>query len=121
MDIRRPSQAHTGRGREVFGHHGLARHATRTGAADAQLIRVAARHWRLSGEMSGRAVPCAGYGTANYELDVKMKRNHRMTIGSNTKFMTAVAVWQLHERGLLHVDDLVSKVRRPVNMPRQVP
>lgn len=44
------------------------------------------------------------------ELKVKMKPDVATPVGSNTKFFTAVALWQLHQRGLVDIDAPVVKV-----------
>ena len=41
------------------------------------------------------------------ELDVPLQDDHIFPIGSNTKFFTAVAIYQLQEKGLLNVSDAV--------------
>eukprot|EP00195_Chlamydomonas_chlamydogama_P014771 CAMPEP_0202903162 /NCGR_PEP_ID=MMETSP1392-20130828/22106_1 /ASSEMBLY_ACC=CAM_ASM_000868 /TAXON_ID=225041 /ORGANISM="Chlamydomonas chlamydogama, Strain SAG 11-48b" /LENGTH=499 /DNA_ID=CAMNT_0049590175 /DNA_START=62 /DNA_END=1561 /DNA_ORIENTATION=- len=49
------------------------------------------------------------YGYAVPELRTPLTRKISLPVGSNTKFFTAVALWQLHERGLLNMDDPVTK------------
>src|SRR5206468_1735379 len=50
-----------------------------------------------------------GYGLANREAKIPFTPQTLVQIGSNTKDFTAVAILQLHERGLLRVDDSISK------------
>ena len=51
------------------------------------------------------------YGWASYELQARMKPSYLLPVGSNTKFFTAVCIYQLHQAGLLNVHDPVVKVR----------
>lgn len=50
-----------------------------------------------------------GYGFAVPELEVRMKPSYKLYIGSNTKFFTAVALWQLQAQGLIDLDAPVIK------------
>lgn len=50
-----------------------------------------------------------GYGMANYEKKISNQPDNVFAIGSITKSFTAVAILQLQEKGLLNVDDPVSK------------
>ncbi len=54
------------------------------------------------------------YGYSVPELQVPMRPDVAVPIGSNTKFFTAVALWQLHQRGLLDVDAPVVRVSNPM-------
>ena len=49
-----------------------------------------------------------GYGDSNKQLNVAMKTETPMPIGSNTKFFTTVAIYQLQQQGKLSVKDSVS-------------
>ncbi|KAK9803938.1 hypothetical protein WJX72_006481 [[Myrmecia] bisecta] len=60
-------------------------------------------------EVAGNTVFEKAYGKANYELDVPMKTDSIMPIGSNTKFFTAVAIHQLAQAGKLDLDGDVAK------------
>ena len=44
------------------------------------------------------------FGYANIPHKIPIQQNSRFPICSNTKLLTAVAIYQLHERGLLHVE-----------------
>lgn len=50
-----------------------------------------------------------GYGKADYEKDTSFTEDTKFLIGSNTKPITAIAIMQLHEKGLLNIKDPVSK------------
>ncbi|GAA0181315.1 hypothetical protein SH2C18_38650 [Clostridium sediminicola] len=50
-----------------------------------------------------------GYGMANYKENVPNNSNSVFAIGSITKSFTAVGIMQLQEKGLLNVDDPISK------------
>lgn len=50
-----------------------------------------------------------GYGTANYTEETKNTSDSVFAIGSITKSITAIAIMQLHQKGLLNVDDPISK------------
>ncbi|MFH1831675.1 MAG: serine hydrolase [bacterium] len=57
----------------------------------------------------GKIVLCKGYGMANYELDVPNTPETIFRLGSVTKQFTAMAIMQLQEKGLLSVEDTLSK------------
>lgn len=57
----------------------------------------------------GSVVLSKGYGMANYEWDVPNTPWTKFRLGSMTKQFTAMAIMQLDERGLLSVDDPVTK------------
>ncbi len=57
----------------------------------------------------GKVVLSKGYGMANYELDVANVAQTKFRLGSITKQFTAMAILQLQEKGLLSVDDPVTK------------
>ena len=50
-----------------------------------------------------------GYGYANYEEKIKNTPDTLFAIGSITKQFTAMAIMQLYEKGLLDLDDAISK------------
>ena len=50
-----------------------------------------------------------GYGYANYEEKIKNTPDTLFAIGSITKQFTAMAIMQLYEKGLLDLEDAVSK------------
>jgi len=57
----------------------------------------------------GKVVFSKGYGMANYELDVPNTPQTKFRLGSITKQFTSMAVMQLQEKGLLSVDDPITK------------
>jgi D-alanyl-D-alanine carboxypeptidase len=57
----------------------------------------------------GKPVYRQAFGFANRELDVAMKPEHLLRLGSITKQFTGAAILQLAEQGKLSVDDPVSK------------
>lgn len=58
---------------------------------------------------NGKIVYQKGFGNANVELNVASAPNSVFRIGSITKQFTAVAILQLYEKGLLHLDDEIQK------------
>jgi CubicO group peptidase (beta-lactamase class C family) len=58
---------------------------------------------------NGRILHKKGYGLANLEHDIPITSETAFRIGSITKPFTAIAILQLHERGLLSIDDTVAK------------
>ncbi|CAL8462902.1 g2436 [Coccomyxa elongata] len=57
------------------------------------------------------------FGFASEELDVPLRDYHIFPVGSNTKFFTAVAIYQLQEKGLLNVSDAIGKrIHRPCTL-----
>ncbi|WP_010248813.1 serine hydrolase [Acetivibrio cellulolyticus] len=57
----------------------------------------------------GKVLLDKGYGNANYEQEIKNTPQTRFPIGSVTKQFTAMAIMQLYEKGLLTLDDKLSK------------
>lgn len=57
----------------------------------------------------GKVVFSKGYGMANFELDVPNTPQTKFRLGSITKQFTAMAIMQLQEKGLLSVDDPITK------------
>jgi CubicO group peptidase (beta-lactamase class C family) len=57
----------------------------------------------------GKIIYTGGYGMANIELNVPNTPKMKFQIGSITKQFTAAAIMQLAERGLLNVNDPISK------------
>jgi CubicO group peptidase (beta-lactamase class C family) len=68
---------------------------------------------RFSGSVliarGGKILVSKGYGMSNYELGVKNTPQTKFRLGSITKQFTATAIMQLQEKGLLSVDDPVTK------------
>src|SRR5690625_1915107 len=59
--------------------------------------------------LDGKIVLSKGYGMANYELDVPNTPQTVFRIGSLTKQFTALAVMQLVEKGLIALEDRITK------------
>jgi CubicO group peptidase (beta-lactamase class C family) len=58
---------------------------------------------------SGQILHARGYGLANIELGVPNRTNTIFRLGSITKTFTAAAILQLHDRGVLDIDDPVAR------------
>jgi len=75
-----------------------------TGLASAQ---------RFSGAVlvarDGKLVLSKGYGMANYEWDIPNTPSTKFRLGSITKQFTSMAIMQLQEKGLLSVNDPITK------------
>jgi CubicO group peptidase (beta-lactamase class C family) len=76
-------------------------------------IKGKAKNNQFSGAVliakGGKVLLSKGYGMANYELDVANTPQTKFRLGSITKQFTALAIMQLQEKGLLSVDDPVTK------------
>ena len=57
----------------------------------------------------GKVILSKGYGMANYEFDVPNTAQTKFHLASISKTFTAAAIMQLEERGLLSVDDALTK------------
>jgi CubicO group peptidase (beta-lactamase class C family) len=57
----------------------------------------------------GKVILSKGYGMANYEFDVPNTAQTKFHLASVSKTFTAAAIMQLEERGLLSVDDALTK------------
>jgi CubicO group peptidase (beta-lactamase class C family) len=57
----------------------------------------------------GKVVLSKGYGMANYEWDIPNTPSTKFRLGSITKQFTSMAIMQLQERGLLSVNDPITK------------
>lgn len=57
----------------------------------------------------GKVLLNKGYGFANFEQNTMNKSQTKFAIGSMTKQVTAMAIMQLNEQGLIDVEDTVSK------------
>jgi CubicO group peptidase (beta-lactamase class C family) len=55
----------------------------------------------------GKILHKKGYGLANLELDVPNTSQTKFRIGSITKIFTSTAILQLHDKGLLNIDDTI--------------
>ncbi|WP_312702163.1 serine hydrolase domain-containing protein [Sedimentibacter sp.] len=58
---------------------------------------------------SGRIVASGNYGMADLENNIVFTQDTRSLLCSTTKLFTAIGIMQLNEKGLLSVDDNVSK------------
>lgn len=78
-----------------------------------ELIEAYARQKRFSGAVlvakGDKVLLKKAYGLANVELEVPNKPDTRFHIASLTKQFTAMAIMQLEERGLLSLNDPISK------------
>lgn len=78
-----------------------------------EYVRAAHRFWKFQGSVlvakGGEVVFEASLGEARVEDGVKNSPTTRFLIGSATKTFTAAAVLQLAEKGLLGLDDPLSK------------
>jgi len=61
---------------------------------------------------------CRAYGYRNLENKVPMLKNDIFRMASMTKGLTAVAVLQLYERGLISLDDKISKYIQEFKNPK---
>ena len=65
---------------------------------------------------NGKTIYSNGFGLADGPRDIPASRDSIYHWWSMTKIPTAIAVLQLHERGLLDIDDLLSKHLRSFNV-----
>lgn len=66
-------------------------------------------HGSILVAMNGKIIINEGFGMANWEHEVPNTAATKFRIGSITKGFTAMAIFQLHERALLHIDDPIGK------------
>ncbi|MBY0123043.1 serine hydrolase [Bacillus sp. S/N-304-OC-R1] len=66
-------------------------------------------HGSILVAINGEIIMHDGFGMANWEHEVPNTALTKFRIGSITKGFTAMAIYQLHERALLHIDDTISK------------
>lgn len=82
-------------------------------AAKADSVMKAAEAKGFSGVVriarNGNAILEKGYGLADRAANIPFTKSTVVQIGSNTKDFTAVAILQLQNRGLLSVDDKLSR------------
>jgi CubicO group peptidase (beta-lactamase class C family) len=78
-----------------------------------EIINAFVKQSQFSGSVliakGGKVILSKGYGMANYELDVPNTPQTRFRLGSITKQFTSMAIAQLVERGLVKVDDPITK------------
>lgn len=58
---------------------------------------------------NGSIILNKGYGKSDFEQNIKNTKDTTFPIGSMTKQFTAMAIMQLVEKGLINVDDVISK------------
>lgn len=58
---------------------------------------------------NGKIILNKGYGMANYEFNIKNDKDTKFKIGGLTEQFTAAAILQLQDKGMLSLDDKVSK------------
>jgi CubicO group peptidase (beta-lactamase class C family) len=78
-----------------------------------EIVNAYVKQNKFSGSVlvakGGKIVLKKSYGMANYELDVPNTPQTKFRLGSITKQFTAMAIAQFQERGLLNVEDPISK------------
>jgi len=76
-------------------------------------LKAAHEVWKFHGAVlvakDGKVLFKKGYGMANIELGVPNTTEMKFQIGSITKQFTATAIMQLQEKGLLSLDDPITK------------
>jgi CubicO group peptidase (beta-lactamase class C family) len=76
-------------------------------------LKAAHEVWKFHGAVlvakDGKVLFKKGYGMANIELGVPQTPEMKFQIGSITKQFTATAIMQLQEKGLLSLDDPITK------------
>ncbi len=78
-----------------------------------EIVNAYVKQNKFSGSVlvakGGKVVLSKGYGMANYELDVPNTPQTKFRLASVTKQFTAMAIAQMQERGLLSVEDPITK------------
>src|ERR1051325_2004544 len=78
-----------------------------------EIVNSYVKQGRFSGSVlvakGGKVILSKGYGMASYELEVPNTPQTRFRLGSITKQFTSMAVAQLVERGLVNVEDPITK------------
>jgi CubicO group peptidase (beta-lactamase class C family) len=78
-----------------------------------EIVNAYVKQNKFSGSVlvakSGKVILSKGYGMANYELDVPNTPQTKFRLGSITKQFTSMAIMQLQERGLLNIEDPITK------------
>jgi len=96
----------------IVGYTGFAPAATLEEKIDAYVL-AAHNVWKFSGSVlvakDGRVAYKKAYGHADVELGVRSKPSMKYQIGSITKQFTAACILQLEERGLLSVEDPITR------------
>lgn len=98
----------------------IAYHGLLAQPAIEEVVTKAADYFRIQNELGrfsgavligykGKIVFEKGYGLANYELKVPITPRTKFRLGSLTKAFTAAAILQLAEKGLLNLNDAISK------------
>ena len=90
-----------------------AQNAASTGTKLDEYVTELASAQRFSGSVlvarDGHVVLVKGYGMANYEWDIPNTPSTKFRLGSITKQFTSMAIMQLEEKGLLSVNDPITK------------
>lgn len=101
---------------KLFDPHAVKAPAVPTSGISVQIdayINAYAKPGYFSGSVlaaeKGKIILSKGYGMANYELGVSNTPDTKYLIGSLTKQFTAMAIMQLQEKGLLNVNDVITK------------
>jgi CubicO group peptidase (beta-lactamase class C family) len=78
-----------------------------------EIVNAYVKQNKFSGSVlvakGGKVILSKGYGMANYELEVPNTPQTKFRLGSITKQFTSMAIAQLQERGLLSVEDPITK------------
>jgi CubicO group peptidase (beta-lactamase class C family) len=78
-----------------------------------EIINAYVKQSKFSGSVllakGGKVILAKGYGMANYELEVANTPQTKFRLGSITKQFTSMAVAQLVERGLVKIEDPITK------------
>jgi len=78
-----------------------------------ELLNAHMKNERFNGAVliakKGKILVGKGYGMANFEHNAPVTPQTKFRLASNSKQFTAMAIMQLHERGMLNVNDTVSK------------
>jgi CubicO group peptidase (beta-lactamase class C family) len=78
-----------------------------------EIVNAYVKQAKFSGSVliakGGKVVLSKGYGMANYELEVPNTPQTRFRLGSITKQFTSMAIAQLVERGLVNIEDPITK------------
>jgi CubicO group peptidase (beta-lactamase class C family) len=78
-----------------------------------EIVNAYVKQAKFSGSVlvakGGKVILSKGYGMANYELEVPNTPQTRFRLGSITKQFTSMAIAQLVERGLVKIEDPITK------------
>jgi CubicO group peptidase (beta-lactamase class C family) len=78
-----------------------------------EIVNAYVKQGKFSGSVlvakGGKVILSKGYGMASYELEVANTPQTKFRLGSITKQFTGLAIAQLQERGLVNVEDPITK------------